>query len=58
MLPERSAAAFSKRFTTAAYHEGLISDLEKRRRSLRPEYEALKARRSPSDDIEDAVEVD
>lgn len=27
-LPELSAAAFSKRFTTVAYHEGRIADLE------------------------------
>lgn len=57
-LPELSAAAFAKRFTTVAYHEGRIADLERRRRSLRPEYEALKAKRPPTDEIEDAVEVD
>lgn len=57
-LPELSASAFANRFTTVAYHEGRIADLEKRRRSLRPEYEALKAKRPPADDIEDAVEVD
>lgn len=57
-LPEITAAAIRKRFTTVAYHEGRIADLEKRRRSLRPEYEALKAKRPPVDDIEDAVEVE
>ena len=57
-LPELSASAFSRRFTTVAYHEGRIADLERRRRLLRPEYEALKARRPPNDDIEDAVEVE
>lgn len=57
-LPELSAAALTTRFTTVAYHEGRIADLERRRRSLRPEYEALKAKRPPADDIEDAVEVD
>jgi len=57
-LPELSASAFSRRFTTVAYHEGRIADLERRRRLLRPEYEALKARRPPDDDIEDAVEVE
>lgn len=57
-LPEITAAALNQRFTTVAYHEGRIADLEKRRRSLRPEYEALKAKRPPVDDIEDAVEVE
>lgn len=57
-LPEISASAFSNRFTAVAYHEGRIADLEKRRRSLRPEYEALKAKRPPTGDIEDAIELD
>ena len=57
-LPEVTAAAIRERFTTVAYHEGRIADLEKRRRALRPEYEALKAKRPPVDDIEDAVEVE
>lgn len=56
-LPELSAAAFAKRFTTMAYQEGRIADLEKRRRSLRQDYEALRAKRLPTDDIEDAVEL-
>lgn len=39
------------------YHEGRIADLERRRRSLRDDYERLKAKRKPPEDIEDAVEV-
>jgi hypothetical protein len=56
-LSEITAAALSSRLDTVAYHEGRISDLERRRRSLREDYERLKAKRKPPEDIEDAVEV-
>ena len=47
----------SSRLENVAYHEGRIADLERRRRSLREDYERLKARRKPPEDIEDAIEV-
>jgi hypothetical protein len=39
------------------YHEGRVSDLERRRRSLRDDYDRLQTKRPPSEDVEDAVEV-
>ncbi len=56
-LSEITAAAMSSRLDNIAYHEGRIADLERRRRSLREDYERLKAKRKPAEDIEDAVEV-
>lgn len=56
-LSEITAAALSSRLENVAYHEGRFADLERRRRSLREDYERLKARRKPPEDIEDAVEV-
>ena len=56
-LSEITAAAMSSRLDNVGYHEGRIADLERRRRSLREDYERLKAKRKPPEDIEDAVEV-
>ena len=56
-LSEITAAAMSSRLDAVGYHEGRIADLERRRRSLSDDYERLKAKRKPSEDIEDAVEV-
>lgn len=56
-LSEITAAALSSRLDNVGYHEGRIADLERRRRSLREDYERLKAKRKPPEDIEDAVEV-
>ena len=56
-LSEITAAALSSRLDAVGYHEGRIADLERRRRSLREDYERLKAKRKPPEDIEDAVEV-
>jgi hypothetical protein len=56
-LAEITAAALSSRLDVIAYHEGRISDLERRRRNLREDYDRLQAKRSPPDTIEDAVEV-
>jgi hypothetical protein len=56
-LSEITAAAMSSRLDAVGYHEGRIADLERRRRSLRDDYERLKAKRKPPEDIEDAVEV-
>jgi hypothetical protein len=56
-LSEITAAALSSRLDAVGYHEGRIADLERRRRSLRDDYERLKAKRKPPEDIEDAVEV-
>lgn len=56
-LSEITAAAMSSRLDNVGYHEGRIADLERRRRSLREDYERLRARRKPPEDIEDAIEV-
>lgn len=56
-MSEITAAALSSRLDAVGYHEGRIADLEHRRCSLREDYERLKARRKPPEDIEDAVEV-
>ncbi len=56
-VSEITAAALSSRLDAVGYHEGRISDLERRRRNLREDYERLQAKRSPPDTIEDAVEV-
>jgi hypothetical protein len=56
-LSEITAAALSSRLDTVAYHEGRISDLERRRRTLRDDYERLQSRKRPAEDVEDAVEV-
>jgi hypothetical protein len=56
-LSEITAAAMSSRLDAVGYHEGRIADLERRRRSLKDDYERLKAKRKPPEDIEDAVEV-
>lgn len=54
---EITAAAMSARLDNIGYHEGRISDLERRRRYLKDDYEKLKAKKPPAADIEDAVEV-
>jgi hypothetical protein len=56
-LSEITAAAMSSRLDAVGYHEGRIADLERRRRSLKDDYERLKAKGKPPEDIEDAVEV-
>lgn len=56
-LSEITAAAMSSRLDAVGYHEGRIADLERRRRSHKDDYERLKAKRKPPEDIEDAVEV-
>jgi hypothetical protein len=56
-LSEITAAAMSSRLDAVGYHEARIADLERRRRSLKDDYERLKAKRKPPEDIEDAVEV-
>jgi len=56
-VSEITAAALSSRLDAVCYHDGRISDLERRRRNLREDYERLQAKRSPPDTIEDAMEV-
>ncbi len=54
---EITAVAMSDKLDHIVYHEGRVSDLERRRRSLRDDYDRLQSKRPPSGDIEDAVEV-
>jgi hypothetical protein len=54
---EITAVAMSDKLDHIVYHEGRVSDLERRRRSLRDDYDKLQSKRPPSEDVEDAVEV-
>jgi hypothetical protein len=54
---EITAVAMSDKLDHIVYHEGRVSDLERRRRSLRDDYDRLQSKRPPSEDVEDAVEV-
>jgi len=54
---EITAVAMSDKLDHVVYHEGRVSDLERRRRSLRDDYDRLQSKRPPSEDVEDAVEV-
>ena len=56
-LSEITAAALGARLDTVGYHEGRISDLEKRRRLLKADFDKLQATFSQVEDIEDAVEL-
>jgi hypothetical protein len=54
---EIAAAALVSRRETVAYHEARIADLERRRRQMLLDLDRLKARKTPPEDLEDAVEV-
>jgi hypothetical protein len=54
---EITAAALVSRRETVAYHEARIADLERRRRQMLSDFDRLKARKTPPEDLEDAVEV-
>jgi hypothetical protein len=54
---EITAVAMSDKLDHVVYHEGRVSDLERRRRSLRDDYDRLQSKRPPSGDVEDVVEV-
>lgn len=54
---EITAVAMSDKLDHVVYHEGRVSDLERRRRSLRDDYDRLQSKRPPNGDVEDAVEV-
>jgi len=54
---EIAAAALVSRRETVAYHEARIADLERRRRQLLSDFDRLKARKTPPEDLEDAIEV-
>jgi len=54
---EIAAAALVSRRETVAYHEARIADLERRRRQMLSDFDRLKARKTPPEDLEDAIEV-
>ena len=57
LASEIAAAALVFRRETVAYHEARIADLERRRRQLLSDFERLKARKTPPEDLEDAIEL-
>ena len=54
---EIAAAALVSRRETVAYHEARIADLERRRRQMLSDFDRLKARKTPPEDLEDAIEL-
>jgi hypothetical protein len=54
---EIAAAALVSRRETVAYHEARIADLERRRRQMLSDFDRLKARKMPPEDLEDAIEL-
>lgn len=54
---EIGARAVVGRLSAVAYHETRVADLERRRRALWQDYDRLKSKPRPADDIEDAIEV-
>ena len=57
LASEIAAAALVFRRETVAYHEARIADLERRRRQLLSDFDRLKARKTPPEDLEDAIEL-
>jgi hypothetical protein len=54
---EITAVAMGDKLDHIVYHEGRVSDLERRRRSLRDDYDRLQSKRPLNGDLDDAVEV-
>ena len=57
LASEIAAAALVFRREAVAYHEARIADLERRRRQLLSDFDRLKARKTPPEDLEDAIEL-